>query len=207
MDIKAEIDHAAKVGQKLENLVSGKSFTPATEREFFLVLFWSLMFDYSKGMMLLLSSQFYASAFAQWRPLIEASIRSHLVLMVSDEDFERIRKDDYRVSFKEDAKKIDEFFGLGQLFQNFLAQDARDALHSYTHSGTVPLRRRFDGSDVVANYPDGELLALITTTTSCVYMVTNLVTKHFKFDQESKLASDLFEEWSIASIGTPPPEL
>ena len=127
--------------------------------------------------------------------------------MVSDEDFERIRKDDYRVNFKEDAKRIDGAFGLGQLFQNFLAPDATDALHSFTHSGIVPLRRRFDGKDVVANYPDKELLALINTTTSCVYMVTNLVTKHFKLEQESKLASDLFEEWSRASIEAPPPEI
>jgi hypothetical protein len=207
MDIKVEIDRAAKVGQKLEDLVSGKSVTITTNRDALLIGFWSLIFDYSKGMMLLLSSQFYASAFAQWRPLVEASIRSHLVLMVSDEDFERIRKDDYRVNFKEDAKRIDGAFGLGQLFQNFLAPDATDALHSFTHSGIVPLRRRFDGKDVVANYPDKELLALINTTTSCVYMVTNLVTKHFKLEQESKLASDLFEEWSRASIEAPPPEI
>jgi hypothetical protein len=102
--------------------VSGKSFTPATEREFFLILFWSVMFDYSKGMMLLLSSKFYASAFAQWRPLIEAFIRSHLVLMVSDEDFERIRKDNYRVNFKEDAKTIDQFFGLGRILSSIKNQ-------------------------------------------------------------------------------------
>src|SRR5271170_1307444 len=110
MDIRAEIDRAVKVSQKLEDLVSGKSVTTINNRDALLIGFWSLIFDYSKGIMLLLSSQFYASAFAQWRPLVEASIRSHLVLMVSDDDFEKIRKDDYRVNFKEDAKKIDQFF-------------------------------------------------------------------------------------------------
>jgi len=207
MDIKAEIDRAANVGQKLEDLVSGKSFTPKTQREFFLILFWSLMFDYSKGMMLLLSSKFYASAFAQWRPLIEASMRSHLVLMVSDEEFEKIQKDAYRVNFKEDARRIDQFFGLGQLFENFLAEDARNALHSFTHSGIAPLRRRFDRTAVVGNYSDQEIFAMIRSSTSLIYMVTNLVTKQFRFDQEDKLASDLLEEWGRGSIGAPPPGL
>ena len=95
MDIKLEIDRASKAGKKLENLVSGKLVTSKTDRDALLIGFWSLIFDYSKGILLLLSSQFYASAFAQWRPLVEASIRSHLVLIVPDEDVQKIRKDEY----------------------------------------------------------------------------------------------------------------
>jgi len=39
MDIKVEIDRAAKVGQKLEDLVSGKSVTPPPTEMLFSLAF------------------------------------------------------------------------------------------------------------------------------------------------------------------------
>jgi hypothetical protein len=92
---------------------------------------------------------------------------------------------------------------LGQLFQNFLPEPVRDALHSYTHSGVVPLRRRFDGSAVAVNYPDREIIALINTTESGVFMVTSLVTKHFGFDKEWEEAQRLYGEWGERGAATP----
>jgi hypothetical protein len=112
--------------------------------------------------------------------------------MLSKGDLDRLKSDKYRVDFKKVAREIDESFGLGQVFQNFLPEPVRDALHSCTHSGVLLLRRRFDAMDVAANYPDHEILALINTTASAVFMVTSLVTRHFEFERQWEGAQQLY---------------
>jgi hypothetical protein len=155
----------------------------------------------------LLLWKFYAAAFALWRPIVEAAIRAHLSLMLSNEDLDNLKRDKYRVDFKKIPREIDEAFGLGQVFQNFLPAPVRDALNSYTHSGVVPLRRRFDGMDVAANYPDNEVLALINTTASAVFMVTSLTTRHFDLEKQWEEAQQLYGDWGATKQGeVRPPE-
>ena len=208
MNLTEEIRRAQELGQTLEDLVvnAGK-ITIKTEGSPLLIGFWSLICDYQKGLLNLLNQKFYGAAFALWRPIVEATLRSHLALMLPNEDIEKLWKDEYRVNFKTVAAQIDEAFGLGKVFQNFLPEPVRNALHSYTHSGVVPLKRRFDGTDVAANYPDAEVLALINTTASGVFMVTSLVTKHFGFDKEWEEAQRLYDEWGEQRHGDiRPPE-
>jgi hypothetical protein len=190
--LQFKIEHAAKLGQSLEDLVSCKALTMKTDRDFLLVGLWSLTFDYSKGILSLLASKYYASAFALWRPLVEAAVRAHLIFIVSDKDFRRIREDKYTVHFSRVGKQIDKAFGLGHLFENFL-KEAKTFLHSFSHSGMVALRRRFDGNDVVANYREEEIDALIMNTVTAVFMVTNLVTKHFEIDPRGEADRLLLE--------------
>lgn len=200
--MNGEIRRAHELGQALEDLVvNAGQITIKTEGSPLLIGFWSLICDYQKGLLNLLNWKFYGAAFALWRPIVEATLRSHLTLMLPKEDIEKLRKDDYRVNFKTVPAQIDEAFGLGQVFQNFLPERVRDALHSYTHSGIVPLRRRFEGADVAANYPDAEILALINTTASGVFMVTSLVTRHFGFEQEWQEAQTLYGGWGQGKQG------
>jgi hypothetical protein len=196
MNLQDETHKAQELGQKLEDLVATAGrITIKAEGSQLLIGFWSLICDYQKGLLNLLLWKFYAAAFALWRPVVEATIRAHLSLMLSEEDLDNLRKDKYRVDFKKVPREIDEAFGLGQVFQNFLPEPVRDALHSYTHSGVAPLRRRFDGMDVAANYPDDEVLALINTTASAVFMVTSLVTRHFDLEKQWEQAQLLYRDW------------
>lgn len=208
MDLNGEIRRAQELGQALENLVvNAGQITIKTEGSPLLIGFWSLICDYQKGLLNLLHWKFYGAAFALWRPIVEATLRSHLALMLPKEDIEKLRKDDYRVNFKTVPAQVDEAFGLGQVFQNFLPERVRDALHSYTHSGIIPLRRRFEGTDVAANYPDAEILALINTTASAVFMVTALVTRHFGLEKEWQEAQTLYGGWGQRKQGeVRPPE-
>jgi hypothetical protein len=208
MNLEDEIRRAQELGQRLEDLVvSAGRITIKTEGSQLLIGFWSLICDYQKGLLNLLHWKLYAAAFALWRPTVEATIRAHLSLMLSKEDLDKLKKDRYRVDFKKVPREIDEAFGLGQVFQNFLPEPVRDALHSYTHSGVVPLWRRFDGMDVAANYPDVEILALINTTASAVFMATSLVTRHFEFDKQWQDAQECYGNWGAEKEGEiGPPE-
>jgi hypothetical protein len=115
-------------------------------------------------------------------------------LICSPEDLGRIRHDEYRVNFADTGAKIDAAFGFGTLMQDFLRSGAK-SLHSYTHGGSLQVQRRFDGTDLKPRYRDGEIVEVINTTTSALFMVTNLVTRHFNFDEEWKQAAEMFAQW------------
>ena len=75
-------------------------------------------------------------------------------------------------------------------------QGARKALHSYTHVGMLQLGRRFSGTDLKSSYSEGELSEVIRVSTSAVFMVNNIVTKHFGFEAEWKENNRLLAEWA-----------
>jgi hypothetical protein len=72
---------------------------------------------------------------------------------------------------------------------------ARNALHSYTHAGISQLARRYDDHNLRPSYRDGEIIEVIRVCTFAVWMVTNLVAKHFGWNEEAQKAGELFEEW------------
>jgi hypothetical protein len=193
--VQKEIDSARKFGEQLEDIVVSKNQFPTGDRNVLLIAYWALMFDYHKGILSLLRFEFYGAAFALVRPVVEAVVRAHITLMGSEDDLARIQKDDYKVNFKEIGAKIDAAFGLEGLMEKFLNDVTRSALHSYTHSGLLQLGRRFDGNDIKPNYSDGEIIEVIRVTTSAIFMVTSLVTKHFGFEDDWKSVSHIYGEW------------
>jgi hypothetical protein len=193
--VQKEIDSARKFGEQLEEIVVSKNQFPTGDRNILLIAYWALMFDYHKGILSLLQSEFFGAAFALVRPVVEAVVRAHVTLMGSEEDLLSIQKDEYKVNFKEIGAKIDAAFALEGLMENFLNDVTRSALHSYTHSGLLQLGRRFDGNDIKPNYSDEEIIEVVRVTTSATFMVSNLVTKHFGFEDDWKNVSQMYDEW------------
>jgi hypothetical protein len=196
--IEDEIKKANAFGDQIEDLVIAKGQCPTGDRNTPLMAYWSLTFDFHRGVLCLLSNKFYGSAFALVRPIVEAVVRSHVVIMGSEEDVRNLREDEYRTNLTTVGKDIDTAFGTNNLFENFLKQ-ARVALHSYTHAGVHQLGRRFSGDDLVANYSEEEIIEVIRVSTSAAFMVNNLVTKHFGFEEEWRRNNQLYDEWGKRS--------
>jgi len=196
MSVQSEIDSAAKFGEQIEKLVISKGQCPTGDRETLLIGYWSLIFDFHKGIISLISVGYHGSAFALVRSVMEVLFRSHLTIMGTDEEVKKLQNDEYRVNFKEIAPRIDKAFGLEGLLERIMDQ-ARHVLHSYTHGGIMQLGKRFKGNDLQPNYSDGSIIEVIRLTTSAVWMVNNLVTKHFKFEDEWKAGNALFQEWGM----------
>jgi len=194
MSVQTELKSARHLGAQLEELIVQRGQCPNDDRNILLMGYWALIFDYHKGILSLISNGFYGSAFALVRPAVEALVRSHVAVKGSIDDVQRIQQDEYRVNFAKVGSWIDAEFGLGDLFKNFL-NGARSALHSYTHAGVSQLSRRFDGHDLKSRYDDDEIIDVIRTCTSAVWIVTNLVTKHLHFEDESQKAQKIFLEW------------
>jgi hypothetical protein len=192
--VQKEIDSARRFGQQLEELVYRRGQCPTGDRDVLLIAYWALVFDYHKAILSLLPAELFGAAFALVRPVIEVTVRAHFAIFCSQEDLVNIQQDEYRVNFKTIGPQIDSAFGLGTFMKDFLT-GASKALHSYTHGGILQVGRRFDGSDLKPRYSEGEVIEVIHTTTSAAFMVTNIVTKHFKFEEEWKRTTEMFVEW------------
>ncbi len=193
--LDSEIEISNTFGDTIEGLVVAKGQCPTGDRNTLLMALWSLVFEVHRAILCLIHHKFFGAAQALVRTLIEVVIRAHVVIMGSGEDVERIAKDTYKTNFKTISPEIDKAFGTGTLFEKFLNDAARVALHSYTHGGMQQLGRRFKGTDLTPNYSEGELLETIRVSTSAVFLVNNLVTKYFGFEDEWKQNSQLYEEW------------
>ena len=166
--------------------------------------YWSLVLDYSKGIVCLLANKFHSPAFALMRPLVEAVTREHIVLVGSEDEVKKIRNDRFKVNYHKDGARIDKVLGSGSLFEGFL-KGSRDMLHSLTHSGTAQLQNRWDGDELGSGFSDDRILALLTTCPVSVFMTTILVTRQFGLDEQREAAEAAFLELGPPSPAPPVP--
>jgi Family of unknown function (DUF6988) len=192
--VQRKPDAAQKFGEMLEPIVISKKYTDG-ERDTLLLAYWELLSDFHRWVHALLQNQFFGSAFALVRPIVENMVRAHIAVMGTAEEVKRLRDDTYKVNFKEIGTKIDAAFGLNHLMENFLNERTREVLHSYTHGGLQQLGRRFREGEVRPNYKDGAIIETIRVATSALFMMTNLLTKHFGFEDDWKKVTEMYLEW------------
>jgi hypothetical protein len=129
------------------------------------------------------------------RPIVEAWVRVHVVKMDSEETVLQIKSDTYKVRFDRVGEEIDKAFGL-EFFAKSLKKSVREALHSYTHSGSFQIARRFDENAIKSRYSDGAILNVIEASTTAVFMATIVVAKYFGFEDEWRATTELFHEYN-----------
>jgi hypothetical protein len=202
-NIASEINRAAHLGEQLEDLVYNKSkegkLVAIGKDDDLLMGYWSLVFDFGKGIGCLLHHKFYAAAFALFRPVVEAVVRSGVVLGGAPEDVQKIRKDEFVVNFKKDGAWIDQALGLGTLMNDFLNGN-RELLHSLTHSGTAQLGMRFDGDQIGASVSNPQIVALLGAASNAAFLMTIVVAKHFNFGDVADAANNLFLEYGNQNV-------
>jgi hypothetical protein len=194
-NVEAEIKRANEFRDCAENLVLAKKQCPTGDRNNPLMAYWSLIFEFHRGISSLISLKLYGAAFALLRPVVEAFVRAHVVIMCTEEELKKLINDEYRTNLAIVGAQIDAAFGTDDFFETFL-KSARKALHSYTHVGMLQLGRRFAGTDLTPNYSDDEIIEVIRIATSAVFIANNLVTKHLGLDEEWQKNTNLFAEWS-----------
>jgi len=207
-NIEVEINHVAHLGMQLEHLVYTKSkegkLVAIGKDDDLLMGYWSLIFDFCKGIGCLLHHEFYSAAFALFRPMVEAVVRAGVVLAGTTEDVKKIRKDKFVMDFTNDGALIDKALGLGTLVDDFLKGN-RKLLHSLTHSGTAQLGMRFDGDSIGASVSDAQILALLGATSNGAFLMTIVVAKRFNFSDMAGAANKVISDYgkqSMASTAT-----
>jgi len=193
-DVKKELADAQKFAEELESFVVKRGQCPDDERNILLMAYWALLFDFQRSVLNLIPEQLCGGAFALVRPCMEAVARAHVAVKGAAADIKNLQDDTYRTDFSTIGPWIDATFGARDLFTNMFNR-ARNALHSYTHAGMSQLGRRYDDHNLRPSYRDGEIIEVIRVCTSAVWMVTNLVTRHFGWIEEANKARELFEKW------------
>jgi hypothetical protein len=197
--IEDAINRAGRLGQVFEDLVYSKAKTGRlvvrAKNDDLLLAYWSLIFDYFKGIGCLLHHKYYSSAFALLRPTVEALVRFHIVLIGSEQEVVKIRKDRYKVSYEKDGARIDTALGSTPYFDEFLKK-SQHLLHSLTHSGKAQLSKRFDGNAVGENFSDAELSALLDLCSYAAFEVTQLMSVHFELPEEGRAAQQAWIDFA-----------
>src|SRR3982074_2423357 len=86
--IEDEIKRNNTFGDKIEDLVVARGQVPTGDRNTLLMALWSLAFELHRAILCLIDHKFFGAAQALVRTQIEVVIRSHVVIMGSDEDVE-----------------------------------------------------------------------------------------------------------------------
>jgi len=203
VDIESEISRAALLGERLEHLIYNRSkekkLVAIGKNDDLLLGFWSLIFDYGKGIGCLLHHKFYSPAFALFRPTVEALVRAGIVLVGTQDQVTKIRQDRFNVSYEKDGARLDKALGTGTLLEEFL-KGTRPLLHSLAHSGAAQLGMRFDGEAIGANVSDAQMLTLLNASSNAAFLVTILVAKHYDMDDVAQAANDAFLEYGRANM-------
>jgi hypothetical protein len=196
------INRAGSFGQQLEDLIVKSKIKFRSDRDDLLMAYWSLVFDYAKGIHCLLNCKFYSAAAALIRPAFEAATLAGKSLVGSEQDIARIRKGRYKVNYEKDGKEIDDAIGHGEVFEPMLKKN-RGVLHSFTHSGTLQLHRRFDGNSIGANFSEKEIAGLAGASFAATFLATILVASHFGLKKELEEANELFMKYEGSSRHSP----
>ena len=104
--LEEEIKLASEFGSKIEELVVARGQCPTGERNTPLMAYWSLAFEFHKAILSLIANKFYGAAFAFERPILEATVRAHLVVFVHDDVLKKILDDGYRMNFRTVGRRL-----------------------------------------------------------------------------------------------------
>ena len=198
--VSAPVTEALRVSSeyanKLDDLVAGPGgFSIRQESDWMLASYWYLNATLHTSILTLFQANLPAGGFALLRPVVENLFRVHLVVMGKPDVRQKLRSDKFRLSFFRDTQKIDDHFDLGGEFKS-LVDRMVEFLHSLTHLGMQQVRRQFRGSNLEANYPENEILAVISMSTVTKFMVTSRVIERFQSDAELQVVLALWREFT-----------
>jgi hypothetical protein len=142
---------------------------PHDDRRALLAAFVSLAQSHHEAILLLAGQkQLVSSAFALFRPMVEAAYRGLFVaFLATDEQIETIKDDGEPYGhFNKLANALDDKFQTDGLYLQY-AGDAWKTLNGYTHGGLEQLARRINEEGMLGDHFDAEeIQGLLASSTS-----------------------------------------
>jgi len=205
--IEQQIRLADNYSAQLERLLFNKSIPINTNRDELCMLYWSLIFDHHRGILLLLQTKRYAPAFALVRPITEAFFRLYVAIHGTEPQLEALKNGTYNTDFASISEQIDRsfwgrsFWGDEPLFGPRFNKERTQILHGFTHGGLEQLARRKSGTNIVPNYPEDEIRSVVSDTTMFAFLAAPMVTEFLDFKAERQKGLQMFDEY----LGPEPP--
>jgi hypothetical protein len=189
-----KIKAADDIGVQLQSVLNNKSYELRAGRDGLSLLYWSLVVDLHSGILLLLHNENHSPALALVRPLVEAFLRLHVAINGTENQLAALKNGTYQTDFAAVGKQIDEAYRVEPLFGPFL-QNSKDALHGFTHGGLEQLLRHRVEGEIRPNFPDSEVLEVITLTTLIAFLTVLAVTEFLGLYAEHESAIKMFDTY------------
>lgn len=174
-EVESIITRGKSIRDSLLEMLHRHEFT-AESKNILLAAYTDIAIEHHESIHLLIAQKLCGSAFALVRPLFETLYRAHWVnKCASDEQIEAIYNQD---SFNfpkttEMVKMIDESYSTENFFMG-IKLNSWSAMCSYTHTGLLPISRRFTGTDVKPNYDTGEILEVLNSSNMAILLIARL---------------------------------
>jgi hypothetical protein len=194
------VAHASQVSMRVQLLVSNdRQHVAKTTRDTFALAYWTMLFEYHCGILLLVRSNNLTSAFALLRVFEEAFLKLFLVMHGSDNQAQAIWANTYGTDFGAVGEMIDKKIG-GEPLWGPKLKDQIKTLHGFTHSGREQIVRHFskhpDGSvDVAPTYDGGDIRLLVIETMPIIFMAGAFLTEFLGYPDEHKSAIQMFNDF------------
>jgi hypothetical protein len=157
----SEIDAANAFAESFRELVHGQVL-PATSKIRASAGALGIAQEHHRGILLLLSSSVYASAFALVRPLFEAYVRGEwLGLCASETQVDRFLLDKELPSFQVLVDAVESIEGFDSKRLSGIKQTRWAALCGYTHTGGIHVQRWQTEESIESNYSCAEVLEVL----------------------------------------------
>jgi O-acetyl-ADP-ribose deacetylase (regulator of RNase III) len=192
--VQREIRRASEFGRRLEKLIGARRQCPTDDREVLLWGYWSLIFDFHKGILLLLTDGLAGSAFGLVSPATEALLNARAVLAGSADEVHKTIEAAHNVNLKTIRSHVDAALDFADLHEN-LTNQTRDIPHISPRLSTGQPIWNLGGAGLRPKYSDEEILEVIRIVTTATFSVTNLITKHLKLEAEARVTAELFRNW------------
>ncbi len=181
---------------KLDDLVARPGgFSIKTDGDWMLAGQWAINASLQASILTLFRDNLPAGAFTLLRPVSETLVRVHLIAMGEPQILEKMRTDKFRTKFIEHPEKVDKHFQWGGEFKS-LYDAMTNFMHSSVHMGMAQVRRQFKGINLILNYPEHEIIALIKMSTLAKFMVTIRVVDRFQNEADQQVVLALLREFT-----------
>lgn len=141
-----------------------------------LAAYTDIALEHHESIHLLINQKFYGSAFALVRPLYDTFYRAHWVCgcATKEQVHEICNNDSFQFPKMSDmVQSIDEKYASDTFFSS-IKNSSWSAMCSYTHTGLLPISRRFTGNIIKPNYSEGEILEVLNSSNVVITFIARL---------------------------------
>jgi hypothetical protein len=190
-DITAQ---GAEVRERLRQLFHCHEY-PQDTKTFLLRAYVDIALEHHDAIWLLAKCRLNGSAFAMVRPVFDTMFRAFWINKVATEQqIEQATRDELGFPLEKILVEIKrDYFSdrppeEAELFDSFLQliKDAWSAMCSFTHSGTLPIRRRFTGDELKPNYSEGAIAEALNLVTVALLLLRHTFFVSMKCQKEAE---------------------
>jgi hypothetical protein len=198
-------NRGAQIRQRLRQLFRRNKY-PSDAKSLLLRAYVDIALEHHEAIWVLTKRRLNGSAFAMVRPVFDTMYRAFWINKVATEqhieraiddklgfDIDKILDQIKQGYFSDRPPEEAELFG--KILQ--LLREAWGAMCSYTHSGALPIRRRFTGDELKPNYSEGAIAEALNLVIIALLLLLHTFFVSMKCPKEAEETGMMLMKWDF----------